>query len=287
MRYPIVKTKTEDNLLLYGMLLEPPQKTDILFIAVHGTASNFYENGFMEAIAKKLGQKKISLLLTNNRGAYILQAYPLAGTALEKFEDCLKDIDAWISFAIKKDYKKIILQGHSLGTEKVVYYLNKGKHKDKVNAIILLAPSDSFGWEKEYSKGKKLLQEAQSLVNQGKGHTFLTSEWLSYSGVMPKSASSYLNFMQDGSELSQALPFHTQSLSFYKTIQVPILVVIGDQEEYTILPVKDALELMKKENSRTESHQLKDCNHDFDGREKELADIIATFAENIFAEKIQ
>lgn len=281
MHYPIVKTRTEDHLLLYGMLLKPPAKTKMLLIAIHGTASNFYENDFMEAIAKKLDQKKISLLLTNNRGAGVMHARPISGSSVEKFEDCIKDVDAWISFAVKNNYKKIVLLGHSLGTEKVVYYLNKGKHKDNVNAVILLAPSDSFGWEEEYAKGKKLLQEAKSLVNQGKGHTFLTSEWLSYSGVMPKSASSYLDFMQENSELSKALPFHTHTLPFYRNIKIPILIIIGDQKEYTLLPIKDALELMRKENSLTEAHQFKDCNHDFDGKEEELADIVATFAEKI------
>ncbi len=288
MRYPIVKIKTEDNIPLYGMLLEPPQKTDTLFIAIHGTASNFYENDFMEAITKKLYQKKISLLLTNNRGAYILQAYPLAGAAIEKFEDCVKDIDAWIFFALKKGYKKIILQGHSLGAEKVVYYMNYGIHKKKISAVVLLAPSDSFGYERAYSKNFRILiKEAESMIKSGKEEEFLRSTWLSYSGIMPRSALSYYNFLKEDSELSKALPFHNKTLPFYQKIKIPILAVIGDQTEYTLLPVPEALELMKKDNPLTEDHQLKNCDHDFNGKEEELADIVAKFVENTFEEKIR
>ena len=61
---------------------------------------------------------------------------------MENFEDCVVDIDAWIKFALSKGYEKIILMGHSLGTEKIVYYMNKGRYTNKVKAIILLGFAD-------------------------------------------------------------------------------------------------------------------------------------------------
>ncbi len=281
--YPIVQVTTKDHFLLYGMYL--PVKSNTVLIAIHGTASNFYENDFMEEITKVAHEKGVSVLLTNNRGSGVLQAWPrLHGTALEHFEDCLKDIDAWISFALKEGYEKIILQGHSLGSEKVVYYMNKGSYRDKVSAVILLAFSDSYGAEMQYlkKKGVKIyFKEAERLVKVGKGHQFLTSDWLSYSGVMPKSADSFLNFMKEGSALSKALPFHEKKLPFVRNIKVPILAVIGDQKEYTVIPIKDALALLKKENALVESHQIKHCDHDFTGKEKELAEIVGRFLERM------
>lgn len=284
MEYPIVNVKTKDDMLLYGLHLKAKNSKTVI-IAIHGTASNFYENDFIENIVKAAHQKEVSILLTNNRGTAVLQSWPkLHGTALEHFEDCVNDIDAWVSYAVDKGYNNIILQGHSLGTEKVVYYMSKGKYNGKVNAIILLAFSDSWGSEMQYSKKKgidKYIKEAEQLFKEGKGYQFLTSDWLCYSGVMPKSADSFLNFMKDNSELSKALPFHSRDLALYGKIRVPILAVIGDQIEYTVIPIKEAIDLLKKENSLAEVHQIKNCNHDFDGKEKELAEIVGRFLDKL------
>ncbi len=281
MNYPLVHVKTKDGIPLYGLHLSV--KGETVLIAIHGTASNFYENDFMEEITRIAHKKGVSILMTNNRGSGVLQAWPrLHGTALEHFEDCVGDIDVWIAYALKQGYKKIILQGHSLGTEKVVYYMNKGNYRDKVSAVILLAFSDSYGAEMQYLKKKgheTYFKEAENLVKEGKGQQFLTSDWLSYSGVMPKSADSFLNFMKEGSEFSKALPFHQESLPFVNNIHVPILAVIGDQVEYTVIPIHQAIDLLKKENSRAEVYQIKNCNHDFKGKEKELAEILGRFLE--------
>lgn len=267
MTYPIVNVKTKDDLFLHGLLLN---KSKSVLISIHGTAGNFYEEDFIETLANL----DISILSTNNRGAGVLQAYPEGGAATEHFEDCLIDIDAWIEFAESKGYENIVLLGHSLGTEKIVYYMNKGKHKDKVKAVILLGFSDSYGTQKAYGD---FMAEAEELVKNKKPNHFIASDWLSHAGVLPKNADSYINFFREGSELSKALPFHKKELKFYKNISVPILAIIGDEKEYTLIPIKEAIELLKKENDLTEVHQIKDCSHDFEGKEEELTNLISAF----------
>ncbi|MEK9158537.1 MAG: hypothetical protein AAB673_00900, partial [Patescibacteria group bacterium] len=126
MKYPIVQVKTKDDLWLYGLFLEAP-KSETVLINVHGTASNFYEEYFIEVLSEKLIEKGASLLSSNNRGASVYDPYQKSGAAVEKFEDCVKDIDSWIEFVMRRGYKNVVLSGHSLGTEKVVYYLGHGK----------------------------------------------------------------------------------------------------------------------------------------------------------------
>ncbi|MBS3141400.1 DUF1749 domain-containing protein, partial [Candidatus Woesearchaeota archaeon] len=154
MQGTIVEIKTPDKLPLYG-LYNKVNKSKSILINIHGTASNFYENYFMMPLVKLLEKEGISSLSTNNRGASVMQVYPHAGAAIEHFEDCVLDIDAWVDYALSQGYKKIILQGHSLGTEKVVYYMNKGKNVRNINAIILLAPADSYGHTTELCLNKK------------------------------------------------------------------------------------------------------------------------------------
>lgn len=280
MNYPIVQVKTVDNLWLHGLLLET-NNSDTIFLHTHGTASNFYEEYFIDVLAEKLNSKEISLLSVNNRGAGVYDSYQKSGASVEKFEDCLLDINAWLEFISAKGYKKVILSGHSLGTEKVVYYMNYGKYADQIKSLVLLAPADSKRYPlfegREKEEVLKLLDQAKDLVDKGKG-----DEWLhrqAYAGIMPKSAESFLNFLGSDSKVEKALPFHLGKLEEYSKINIPILAVIGDQKEYTCIPIVDALAMMKKWNQNTEAIQLKDCNHDFEGREAELSNIVVDFID--------
>ena len=274
MVYSIVEIKTSDNLPLYG-LYNKIDKSKTLLINVHGTASNFYENYFITPLTENLEKFNISTLSTNNRGASVMQVYPHAGAAIEHFEDCVLDIDAWIDYVISQGHKTIILQGHSLGTEKVVYYMNKGKNANKINAVILLSPADSYGYTTELCLNKKqlneLLEEAKNLVNKGAKEVFLRKKWLCHGNTLPKGADSFLNFFSQDSELSKTFPLRQgKNLKMYQNIEVPILIAIGDQEEYTVIPIKEALEVFKRENKLASCFQLKDCSHDFEGKEEEL-----------------
>jgi alpha-beta hydrolase superfamily lysophospholipase len=287
MNYPIVQVETEDGLWLHGLFLHSNNSEKIL-INIHGTASNFYEEDFIESFASDLIPFGISLLSTNNRGVGVYDAWDKKGAAVEIFEECLKDIDAWVEFVIQNGYKKIILSGHSLGTEKVVYYLNKGKFRDKISGVILLAPADSPRW-RYYDNNLKVvgsgetgkdrvdlqIQKAKEMIEQGRGDELM--DRLVYSGVMPKSPKSLLNFLGENTEILKTLPFHSGKLEMYSKINVPILVVIGDQHEYTGIPIKEALELMKKENPLTEAHQMANCNHDFEDKEEELSKLVTNF----------
>ncbi len=281
MDYPVVETETKDGLPLHGILLKAENsKTAVIFI--HGTASNFFENEFIKPVSNSMIKNNISVLAVNNRGSEVLKAYPPQGSALEYFEDCLKDIDAWIEFAQSKGYKEIILMGHSLGTEKAVYYMNKGKHRNKVKAVIMLAFSDSYGSQIRYLKDKDLMPEAKNLVKKGKSYQFLTSDWNSHAGTLPTSAKTYVNFYNKNSALSKNFPIHeAKNLISYRNIKVPILAVIGDKDKWRFMDTNKAKKLLEKENSRTEFHSITNCNHDFEGKEEQLASIVGSFVRRL------
>jgi hypothetical protein len=288
MKYPIVQVKTADNLWLHGFFLKASESKTV-FINIHGTASNFYEEYFIEMMTEKFLEAGISMLSTNNRGAGVYDAYQGTGAATEIFEDSLIDIDTWINFALEEGFKSIILSGHSLGTEKVVYYMNNGKYVDKITAIVLLAPADSYGSHrildgKDNTRIRKnieqFLKESGDLINRGHGEDFLPRDtYGSHSGIVPKTPKSLVNFLGPNSKLLEALPIATGKLNEYGKIKVPILVAIGDQQEYTALTIKDTLDLMKKENRLTEITQLKNCDHDFQGCEEQLANLVLSFIQ--------
>ena len=298
MEYPIVTVTTKDKLILHGLLIEDRNSNKIV-INIHGTASNFYEEPFFENMAVAFPENGFSWLSINNRGNSVLtHTWQKTGSAVEKFEDCLLDIDAWIEFVTNKGYSTIILQGHSLGTEKIVYYLNKGKYKTKIAGVILLGFSDSFGYAHKFMDKtnckKELFNEAENLIKNGRGEQFLTTQWYSHAGILPKSAESFINQFSDNSELSKAFPFRLKKLDFYSKIKVPILAVISDNDkftnaavvkegsEYTMMPINEAIELLRKSNSRTKTVVIPKTNHDFEGKEEELTNVVTDFLTSNF-----
>jgi len=293
MEYPIVSVTTKDKLILHGLFLENKNSNKIV-INIHGSASNFYEEPFFENMAVAFPKNGFSWLSINNRGNSVLtHTWQKTGSAVEKFEDCLLDINVWIEFVIKKGYSTIILQGHSLGTEKIVYYMSKGKYKDKITGIVLLGFSDSFGcahkfMEKTNCKGE-LFTEAKNLIEKDKGEQFLTTQWHSHAGILPKSAESFINQFSENSELSKAFPFRLRKLDFYSSIKVPILAIISDNDKFTnsdivregsehmMMSVNESVELLKKSNSRTKAVIIPKTNHDFEDKEEELTKVVTDF----------
>jgi hypothetical protein len=118
------------------------------------------------------------------------------------------------------------------------------------------------------------------MIKNGQGRNFLPLDaYGSIKGIMPKTAESFLDFLGPDSKNLEALPLAIGRLENYAKIKIPILAVISDNEdkEFTALPIEAAMDLMKKENPNTETAIIKNTNHDFEDKEKELAETILKF----------
>lgn len=279
MSYPIVEVETKDGLRLYGLLSEP-KGAKTLFLNIHGTGSSFFCEVFQKTFYDELPQMGVDVLFTNNRGSYVIDSWQDTGAALDIFEDSVLDIDAWLKWAIDHNYTQIILSGHSHGTEKVVYYMNHGQYRDKVVAVVLMGFCDSVGTQKNYEKtiSADLMAEAKEKVTSGRGYELLTGERRAQAGELPIGASTYLNYFSDNSELSKTTPFrNNSSLPMIQTIRVPILATIGDHEEYTIIPIVEAMALLRRENPLVETQQIIGSDHCYSGNQQELIRVVKNF----------
>lgn len=288
MENTIVQVETKDGFHLHGLLSEGVNKDNII-IHMHGSAGNFYSSSFFSEYRTNVDIWNCSFLSTNSRGTGVYDVEvetKYRGAAIELFEECLLDVDAWIEFVFARRYKQIILQGHSFGTNKVQYYALNGKHHDKVKAIILLGFTDSYGTQLQYLQrigktNETYLREAMELVEQQKPLQLL-SDLYANCGELPQTAQSYANFMSDSSALSNVLPLRNgKNLLNYSKIEIPILGPIGDSNEYTVIPIKEAIVLMKAENHRATITQISNCSHGFEGKEKELGMVIQQFLGSI------
>jgi alpha-beta hydrolase superfamily lysophospholipase len=189
MKGEIVRFSTEDGLKLQGVLLEPESKADTALIHVHGWVGNFYENKLIDFVARAVVNNGMAFLTFNNRGAGMItdfstnekKKYKRVGGSLEVFEDCVFDIHAAIDFLSERGYNKIILEGHSLGCQKSVYYMHKNGD-DRVRGMVLLAPVDDADYVKRElgaEKYEKSLKIAGDMIKNGEGEKPVP-EWMQF-----------------------------------------------------------------------------------------------------------
>lgn len=285
MKFPIVKTTTQDGYLLHGLFIEPTNSTNNIIIHIHGSGGNFYWNTFHQYYAEMANILQYSYLSVNTRGADVYNTETgsnSTGSAVEIFEESIFDINSWIEWIILKGYKNIILSGHSFGTNKIQYYALNGEYKKKIKALILLGFTDSYGGQLEYLKKNNLknedfLNESEKLIHEGNPLQLLSNPHVNW-GELPQTAQSYLNFMSPNSALSKILPLGTtQKLENFQKINIPILGIVGDTNECTVIPPNKAVVLMNNQNINAQCYMLEKCTHGYKGKEKEVIEKIKKF----------
>lgn len=152
MKTAFCRVNTVDKLRLTGLLFEPEigSKTGILHL--HGRAGNFYGNGFLDAMADVYTKAGFAFLSVNTRAHDHIADFRIGqteklrriGSAFDVFEECVFDIETWLEFFRSRGYEKIILQGHSQGGAKAVYFLNQKPQSDII-ALVLASPADAVG----------------------------------------------------------------------------------------------------------------------------------------------
>jgi len=141
----LISFKNKDGYCHDGIFFYASHSTKTI-IHVHGSYGNFYQQRFVRTMAKHYlaaGFNFLSFNLTCHDGfgdAYYNENFKYTGGALSDFSSCVQDIQAAIEF-VAPFSSQIILQGHSLGCDRVVHYLlTTGNLYD----FILLSPCDSY-----------------------------------------------------------------------------------------------------------------------------------------------
>lgn len=283
----LVRIKTEDDLELHGIFFEPEKRTENVLIHVHAWVGNFYENKFIDFIAQEMVKKNIAFLSCNNRGTGFVTnlikrfekkiEYERIGGSLEKFEDSIKDIKAYIDFLSRRGYKNIILEGHSTGCQKITYYESKTRDK-KIKGLIELSPADDVAVSKILlgDKYSKAIEIAKKMVKEGKD-TEPVPEWMSFYPLL--SAKTFLT-ITDPESSSGRIFYYSGGLKEIKNVNCPVLVIFGSEDKYEASPQKK-LQILKNKVKNCSVKLIEAADHWFTGHEEELKDSISSWTEKI------
>lgn len=281
----IVKFKAQDGIFLDGIISREEKGTNKLLIQIHGMTSNCFKIR-EKTIACAVNKIGIDTLCFNNRGSEIIKYISngnekeLGGTAFEEIEDCYYDIVGAINYAKDLGYEEIYLQGHSLGSTKIVYTYNKLKNENNkvlanIKAIILLSLVDIPNFVKSNMKDSylKLAEEKEKMNN--------IMDLMPLNTFMhPISVKNFLRYAKYNQNIDFAR-YNAKSDDFeiLNRIQVPLFMRWGNINEIINQDAKELVIFMnnKIHNKNKDIGYIDGADHGYNEKEEILAEEIKSF----------
>ena len=261
-----------------------PAKPKRAIIFIHGLSGSAFGTTLAEAFV----DADTAVVTFSNRGhSKVAKIYRLdstkkgyhsvlAGQAHEVFTECADDIQGAIDAVRSVGVRDIYLAGHSTGCQKSVYYASrKGKQKD-VKGIILLAPLSDYASAFKSDEGGRLARAtkiAQELVKKGKKHDLLPASV----AQGPIDAQRFLSlYTPDSAEEIFTYAQPKKSPRAFKSIEVPVLVLLAADDEYGDRPAGDIAAWFEKhtKSEQFSAHVIPDTGHSFMGKEKSVASLV-------------
>ena len=171
---------TKRGSVLNGVLFRNDDgKSDTVLIAITGIHGNFYSNPFYYNIGSTLNNGGIDFIYAQTNDAFNrIETFntktgkaEIIGSYNEYFSYTDDDIDAYLDFAESQGYLNVILAGHSLGANKVIYYLSRHHDKKRVSHFLLLSPANLEWLMKGVTVQEKNI--VRSMHDNGKGKDML------------------------------------------------------------------------------------------------------------------
>jgi len=270
-----LKANTSDGLILSGQLFESENKENII-INVHGMAGDTYIDAFYPAMEEDYPVNGWSFLSGENRGTHVVTQFNTTdgnikniGDAFEKFEDCIYDIQAWVDKAKELGYKRIWLQGHSLGPLKVAYYIDNTPNHG-IEGLIWLSPSDMIGLvnsEEDHLDHQICLTQAQEFVANGNGDRLL--EHLIF-GCYILSANSYINLFGKDSKMNIFNYKGEEGWEIVKNINIPVISFTGTNDDgiMSVIEPHEAMRVLESKlvnSPKKKTIVYEGADHGFEG----------------------
>ncbi len=270
--------------------------TQTIVIHIHGNYGNFYQNKFLWYMSEIYLQNGIDFLTVNLSShdgvaeGYYEKQLRYVGGGLTDYNDSQMDIVASIDFAKKLGYHRIILQGHSLGCDKIIDYILWSGEK---YPLILLSPVDSYAVQSSWIAPETIENQIRRLRTEKNNRSELswgsadfdwlpcneygargdTQEWTyeipitrdALISILEGSAFRYLN-IQKGTKFK---------------IDNPTIAYIGINDGLQMHSQADWNDYLKQSFSCYSSILNLNADHDIIGVEKELTEKLCTWIKTV------
>lgn len=291
--FQLAEIITKDKLVHQGIFFRPTNSGKRAILWVHGLTGRFYGDvALMNLFARECGRRGLGFAAFNNRGHDVVAnirkmdsrkkigyKHAIYGAGLERFSDCVFDIDAGISYLASQGFSEIVLAGHSTGANKVCYYAGL-KRDSRLAGIILAGPmSDRYSTNTDKVNYARNMVLMKKLVADGKGDELLGSRHF-----FPMTPKRWLSLLEAGSKEDVFNYWDKKgALSVFAKIRKPLLLVFSGEDETADRPIEEIKNIF---DSHTKSPAYKsvvipDTTHSYTGKEKEFVGAVMSWASSL------
>ena len=193
----IIKAIAKRGLELRGAIYDS-SSNDTALIMLTGICSNVFQNDLLDTTGKLLSKNGITVIIGHAHDSFSCFAYTdhsigkqkHTGVFNDDFSMVYEDVETWVLKAKELGFKKIILAGHSLGSNKIINYL--GNTSDNyVDYFIVSCPVDIMHWWEVMPNIDSCFEIAKKWVKENKGDDILP---FLFGGFSPMTANTVLGF---------------------------------------------------------------------------------------------
>ena len=257
----LVRLQTEDGVRLTGILRQPRMaKAKACVVLIHGYSGNFY-SGIMGFLPEILADRGFATLALNMRDHD-------RGPKKNRFEENRYDIALAVDKMALLGYNSIFLYGHSMGTNRVLYYI-AATQDPRIKGILLTGPPGNlFEWNISVfgpETANSVLRQAQDLVAKGKG-----DQWMLINlGPLGKALYTANHVVSLRGPKTVSDPYKNIS-----SIVQPILVVHGLADRLANPDVADRLRKSATLKTNVTVVKIPGANHRFSNHREKLASVV-------------
>lgn len=260
-RIESIRLQTTDGTWLSGVLRQPhPKQAQVGVLMVHGYGGNFY-SGIMNFLPEALAEQGFTTLALNMRDHDL-------GPKKNLFEENLQDIATGVEEMIRRRHNDLFLYGHSMGTNRVLYYLAETQDP-RISGIILTGPPGNlFQWNVRafgLKAASAVLRRAQELQAAGKGDSWMLIDL----GPLGKTLYTANHVVSLRGPATRSDPFAN-----IVGVTKPVLIVHGLADRLADPSVADKLKNSAVAESQVKVVKLAGADHRFHNHEEELEEII-------------
>lgn len=290
--FQLVQSITPDQLNHQGLFSKPVQSTKRAVLWVHGLTGAFYSSiDLINTLADHCAKNGMAFASFNTRGHDSITGIKKIDTTSEKgythvnggagyevFSECIYDIQGSLDFLEKEGMTEVILVGHSTGANKVSYFSATVKDPRVIGVILLSAVSDKLAPEINKEQLSKDIEMMQTLVNSNKGDGLVIGKTF-----FPLTPKRFLSLFTPGIEDQFDYGETNPSLKIFSSIEMPVLVMLGDQDEYLDRKAEVVLSIFKRFTTSKQYHQtlISQANHGFKGKENEVSTTIMDWIKSL------
>lgn len=193
----IISVQTPRGLILKGVMWGDTSMNTVV-IMMSGICSNVFQNELLPEAGKVLSENGIAFIAGQTMDAFSFISYSntktgkqtTTGVVTDDFSMSYEDVESYVKYAKDLGFKKIILAGHSLGSNRVIHYL-ANTADNYVNNFIISAPVDLRHFFDIIPDKEIYLETAQKFVDEGRGKDILP---FAFMGFSPMTANTLLAF---------------------------------------------------------------------------------------------